>query len=204
VRLAKIVNMAASNENIAAGNKGDSPYRLFIAVEIPSGAVQQLLQWQELYLASDRALRMTPAGQLHVTLAFLGQMGEKGLEIAGDQLDRIEDRSSFAMTATHLVGLPKGRLPRVIAAGFDDPLVRIGELHDQLVEGLVAKRLYKKEKRPYFPHVTIARSRGKPRVRPVEITPEPIQFTAVRVTLYNSILKQSGAEHRPLKSVQLT
>lgn len=182
----------------------DRGYRLFIAVDIPDGAIKQLLEWQRLYLARDRALRMTPAAQLHVTLVFLGQMGERGKELAGDQLDRIEDRSAFSMTASRLVGLPKGRSPRVIAAGFEDPLTRVSEIHDRLAAGLVAKRLYKKEKRPYFPHVTIARSRGRTRIKPAEIAPEPVQFTAVRLTLYNSILKPSGAEHRPLKSVQLT
>jgi 2'-5' RNA ligase len=195
--------MASKNENRVPAEEKKRSYRLFMAVDLPSEAVDRLLGWQQQYLVSDRALRMTPAEQLHVTLVFLGQMDERELEVAADQLERIEDLSSFTMTATHLVGLPKGRIPRVIAAGFDEPIVRISEIHDELAAALMAKRLYKKEKRPYFPHVTIARARGRPRIIPSEITPEPVQFTAVRVTLYNSILKPKGAEHQALKTVQL-
>lgn len=196
--------MAAQIDNRATGDEGKRLYRLFMAVDIPSEAVKRLLDWQQRYLVSDGALRMTPAEQLHVTLTFLGQMGERELEVAGDQLDRLEDRSSFTMTASRLAGLPSGRTPRVIAAAFDEPVLRISEIHDQLAAALVAKRLYKEEKRPYFPHVTIARARERPHIRPAEITPEPVQFTAVRVTLYNSILKPNGAVHQALKTVQLT
>ncbi len=181
-----------------------APYRLFIAIELPGDAVRGLVRWQRLHLADDPALRLTPAEQLHVTLAFLGEMDERQQEQAADQLERIEDRSAFEMTATRLAGLPKGRNPRVIAAAFAEPVNRPRQLHDELVAGLVSKRLYRKERRPWFPHVTIARSRGKTRIRPAEIVSEPVKFTAVRVTLYNSILKPSGAEHRPLESVQLT
>lgn len=162
------------------------------------------MEWQRHHLAGERSLRLTPRQQLHVTLVFLGKMGEEQLERAADQLEKLEDRGRFDMTADRIVGLPKGNNPRVVAAAFSEPLERPRKLHDELAAGLVAKRLYKKEKRPYFPHVTIARNRGRIRLRPSEVAPEPVKFTAVRVTLYNSILKPNGAEHRPLKSVQLT
>ena len=175
-----------------------------MAIDIPDEAVAGLVAWQQRFLAGDRALRMTPAAQLHITLIFLGRMGEGQLEQAAGQLDRLEDRSAFELTASRMVGLPQGRNPRVIAAAFDGPVERPRRIHDELAAGLGAKRLYRKEKRPYFPHVTLARSRDRTRLRPAELTTEPVKFTAVRVTLYNSILKPSGAEHRPLKSVQLT
>ena len=179
-------------------------FRLFIAIDIPDEAARDLAQWQQRFLASDQALRITSIEQLHVTLVFLGQMGERQLEQATGQLQRLEDRRAFELTAARLVGLPRGRNPRVIAAAFEGSVVRPRQIYDELVAGLVAKRLCKKEKRPYFPHVTLARSRGSTRIRPAEIEPEPVKFTAVRVTLYNSILKPSGAEHQPLESVQLT
>ncbi|HDY69823.1 MAG TPA: RNA 2',3'-cyclic phosphodiesterase [Actinobacteria bacterium] len=179
-------------------------YRLFMAIDIPDDAVAGLVAWQQRFLAGDRALRLTPAAQLHITLVFLGQMGEEQLEQVADQLDRLEDRSACELAASRMVGLPRGRNPRVIAAAFDGPAEGPRRIYDELAAGLVAKGLGGKEKRNYFPHVTLARSRGRTRISPGRITPEPVKFTAVRVTLYNSILKPSGAEHRPLKSVQLT
>lgn len=178
-------------------------FRLFLAVEIPDDAIRELVRWQQEHLAGDRALRLTPESQLHITLAFLGQMGEKERDQAAAQLEEIEGLSAFDVTATGIVGLPKNRAPRVIAAVIEEPTGRLNEIHDRLAAGLVEKDLYQRGKRPYFPHVTIARARGRTCTDLSQINPEPVKFTAVRVTLYNSILKREGALHEGLKSVQL-
>lgn len=186
-----------------ARSAGSPSYRLFIAVELPGEVIEELLSWQNKYLKADPALRITPKGQLHITLVFLGQMGHGERDLAEAQLDEMTERAALKLAATGLVGLPEGRSPRVIAAGIEDPGGRIKVIHDELVAGLVEKRLYKREKRPYFPHVTVARGRGRPRINLLDIHPEPVQFTAVRVTLYNSILKSDGAVHKALKTAKL-
>lgn len=182
---------------------GQPSCRLFFAVDIPEEAVQELVSWQQHYLVSDRALRLTPDRQLHITLAFLGKMNEIQREQAALLLDEIVGVSSFETAATGMVGLPRGRTPRVIAAAMEAPAGTLMEIHDRLAAGLVEKNLYDREKRPYFPHVTIARARGKTHIDLTEIKPDPVKFTAVRVTLYNSILNREGALHRALKTVQL-
>ena len=185
-------------------------YRLFIAVDIPSEATRRLVDWQREFLVGDRALRMVPEDQMHVTLVFLGRLKEKELGQASAQLDELGMPEPFEVTANGLVGLPKGRSPRVIAAGIEAPGEPLGKpdgrlkaIHDQLAAGLVAKRLYKRETRQFFPHVTIARARGRTRLDLSQIHTEPVKFTAVRITLYNSVLKQGGAVHQALKTVQL-
>ncbi|MFA5808781.1 MAG: RNA 2',3'-cyclic phosphodiesterase [Thermoleophilia bacterium] len=185
------------------GGQREPSFRLFFAVDIPENAVNGLVLWQREFLTSERMLRITPAGQLHITLVFLGQMGEKERDIALDRLEAINDRSAIEATATGIVGLPHGRSPRVIAAEIDEPACRLETIHNELVAGLEEKALYKREKRPFSPHVTIARVRGGGHLELSEIHPGPVKFTAVRITLYNSILKANGAEHVALKSVQL-
>jgi 2'-5' RNA ligase len=178
-------------------------YRLFIAVEIPLTATRALVAWQQQFLASDPALRLTPAEQLHITLVFLGQMGERERDGVALQLDELGRPESFEVVVDAIVGLPRDRSPRVIAAGLKEPTGRLNAIHDKLAVGLVEKQLYKREKRPFFPHITLARARGRMHLNLSEIQPEPVKFTAVRVTLYNSILKPSGAIHQALKSVHL-
>lgn len=190
----------SSPERSAAGGPS---YRLFLAVELPGEVTEELVSWQDQFLKADRALRMTPEGQIHITLVFLGQMGDRERELAEAQLEALNERTALNLTATGLVGLPKGRSPRVIAAEIEDREGRIQAMQGALAAGLVEKRLYKKEKHPYFPHVTVARARGRPVVNLLDMHPGPVQFTAVRVTLYNSILKPDGAVHRPLKTVEL-
>jgi len=186
------------------GQRQKPSYRLFVAVEIPDEAIQVLLGWQREHLAADRALRLTPPDQLHITLAFLGQKGEDEKDLASVQMDQLESQQSFEVEARHLVGLPRERSPRVIAVECMEPSGRLMALHDVLSAGLAAKGLYKPEKRAFSPHITVARARGRSRIDLEEIHPEPVKFTAVRVTLYNSILKASGALHEALKTVQLT
>lgn len=186
------------------GYEENNSYRLFVAVEIPAEALEKLLSWQKEHLSGEPALRITPAAQLHITLAFIGQAGDREKELAVAQIDELAGSRSFAATMEAIVGLPRGRAPRVVAARVDEPGGILAALHDVLTAGLVEKGIYKREKRPFFPHVTIARSRGRARIDLDAIRPEPVQFTAVRATLYNSILKPSGALHKALKSVQLT
>lgn len=180
-------------------------FRLFLAVEIPDAATKELVAWQQEYLAGERALRLTPEAQLHVTLAFLGQMGEEERDLAAAALGELEgEAAAFEAAATGLVGLPRNRHPRVIAAVIEEPSGRLAAMQEKLSGELVSRKLYQPEKRPYFPHVTIARARGRVRLDPEEIHPQPVKFTAVRTTLYNSILKPEGALHEPLKTVRLT
>ncbi len=181
-------------------------YRLFIAAEIPPEATRALAGWQKQFLSSEKSLRLVPETHLHITLIFMGQTQEKELLAASGQmaeLGRSDPLTSFEVTADGLVGLPKGRNPRVIAASLVEPAGRLKSIHDRLAAGLTQKNIYKREKRRFFPHVTIARARRKTKFNLAEIQPEPVKFTAVRITLYNSILKPSGAIHQALETVQL-
>ena len=180
------------------GQKLAPSFRLFFAVEIPEEAVRQLADWQRLYLCSDRGFRMVPEGQLHITLAFLGQKGEQEKELAAGQLEIIAGSKAFEVACTGLIGLPKDRTLRVIAAVCEEPSGRLMAIRDQLVSALAEKDLYEREKRPYFPHVTIARARGLTLFDPKNINADTIKFTAVRATLSNSFLKPTRTLHDAL------
>lgn len=87
------------------------------------------------------------------------------------------------------------------------------ELQAALQERLVAARLYEPEKRPFWPHVTVARvrreERGSKRPAPVSRPPGALPkgllrpFVGVRMTLYRSELKPQGAQYAPLAQVEL-
>ena len=54
---------------------GDERFRLFCALQLPDAAVERLVAWQAEHLpGAERApvVRVVPAANLHVTLAFLG------------------------------------------------------------------------------------------------------------------------------------
>jgi 2'-5' RNA ligase len=116
------------------------------------------------------------------------------------------------------VPIPGGR-PRLFAIGAVSPATEA--LQRELSDALEAERLYEPEKRPFWPHLTVARvrserlppakgqRRGKGRPKRVERRPGALPktvaepFFAVRCALYRSNLKPQGAEYVRLGGVDL-
>jgi RNA 2',3'-cyclic 3'-phosphodiesterase len=110
---------------------------------------------------------------------------------------------------------PVPRPPRGRARLFALPIESAGAVALQagLEERLVAARFYEPEKRPFWPHLTVARvrpeARGSKRPRLVASPPGPLPqgllqpASCVRVALYRSELQSQGAQYTPLAQVDL-
>ena len=93
--------------------------------------------------------------------------------------------------------LPAHGKRRVVALELEDPSGTLRTLQREVSAGLAAEGLYEPEKRPWLPHVTVARFRrpGHPfSLQNVNIR----AFGVVRMVLYSSDLKRGGAVHTPL------
>lgn len=183
--------------------------RLFVALDLPDGIREGIVAWGEEALA-DPALRPVPVESLHITLAFLGHRPEK-------EIERIAEAVRDSAGAAPLVELldPVQRPPRGRARLFVLPALSPGtevlqaELEQRLVEG----GFYEPEKRPYWPHVTVARVRPEARgsKRPAVVFDPPAKlpealseaFLGVRLALYRSELKPTGARYVPLAQIEL-
>jgi RNA 2',3'-cyclic 3'-phosphodiesterase len=183
--------------------------RLFVALELPGAVRSGIAAWGAGALA-DPALRAVAEESLHITLAFLGWMAEE--EIA--QLAGIVESSGGPAPRITLGGpvpRPERGRPRLFALTVASPEA-VG-LQAALRERLVAARLYEPEKRPFWPHVTVARvrreDRGSKRPMPVSKLPEALPkellrpFGGVRLTLYRSQIQPQGAQYTPLAQVEL-
>jgi 2'-5' RNA ligase len=184
--------------------------RLFVALDLPEAMREALVDWGRKELR-DPALRVVGADSLHITLAFLGYMPEKEIEELGKIVGGLESPAP-SVELGNPVAKPSLRRARLFAL----PAASSGAvaLQAELEEALVAKRLYKPEKRPFWPHVTVARvksaGRGSKRPLPVESPPGPLPKVllepsrAVRVRLYRSELNPKGARYTPLAQVELS
>jgi 2'-5' RNA ligase len=184
--------------------------RLFVALDLPGDLRDGIVVWGRSEL-NDPALRVVAPESLHITLAFLGYLPER--EIA--QLGEIVDGLSAAAPVVRLedpVAKPSLKRARLFAlpAAAPDAL----PLQRELERKLVSERLYKPEKRPFWPHVTVARvksgGRGSRRPQRVERPPGALPKTllepalCVRVTLYRSVLQPQGSRYTPLAQVELS
>src|SRR5262249_46880412 len=136
--------------------------------------------------------RVVQRANLHVTLAFLGL-------VAADAVDRIaaELRGSTA-GAAEIVLRPVGyRETRSVGMVIlDDDAGRAVELATDLFGRLARLGVYRRERRPWLPHVTVIRFRRKPRLRPS--LPELGCFSPSGAAVYLSVLRSSGAQYEVL------
>lgn len=181
-----------------------------MALDLPDELRDGIVAWGRRELR-DPALRVVAPESLHVTLAFLGHLPEKEIERLaeivvglGAAAPTLELRDSVAKPS-----LGRARL-------FALPAISPGAiaLQGELARKLVAERLYKPEKRPFWPHVTVARvksaGRGTGRPATVERLPGALPkgllepALCVRVTLYRSVLQPQGSRYTPLAQVELS
>jgi RNA 2',3'-cyclic 3'-phosphodiesterase len=177
--------------------------RLFVALDLPDRVRDGLAAWQRVELEPLPTLRSLSPQALHVTLAFLGHHPEKRIPRLGEILERHEVSAPTLRFLPEPVPVPKSR-PRLFAAAAESE--GTVALQARLEEDLVAERFYVPEKRPFWPHVTLARvKRGERRVAPLPDSPRPPGdvFEARELTLYRSTLRPQGALYEPLARREL-
>lgn len=184
--------------------------RLFVALDLPGEVRDGIVAWGRRELR-DPALRVVAPESLHVTLAFLGYLPEREIERLGEivaGLGAVAPR----LTLEDPVAKPSLRRARLFALPAISP--GAADLQHELEQKLVAERLYKPEKRPFWPHVTVARvkSAGRGTRRPATVERPPGGLPkrllepalCVRVTLYRSVLQPQGSRYTPLAQVELS
>ena len=179
--------------------------RLFVALDLPDEVRDDIVAWQR--GLDDPALRPVKPESLHMTLVFLGYHPEKEIERIAEAALGVEASAPEIRLEPAPVGVPRGKRPRLFA--LDAPSEGALELQRRVEERLVEARFYEPEKRPFWPHLTVARvkpeKRGSRKPALVESPPgrlpehlflRPIPL--VRLTLFRSHLRPQGAEYVPL------
>ena len=175
--------------------------RMFVALDLPDDAREELVMWRDELLDGRRDLRPVRPEALHVTLVFLGWQDESAAErIAETAFGALPEAPVPRLAAIGVRPVPP-RGTRLFALDLDDEGGRATALQGALSDALAAGGWYRPEKRPFWPHVTLARvKRGERRVTPPPEHPAPPAgaFDAGVVTLYRSTLRPQGALYEPL------
>jgi RNA 2',3'-cyclic 3'-phosphodiesterase len=184
--------------------------RLFVALDLPAALREGVVAWGRRELR-DPALRVVRPDSLHITLAFLGYLPEKAISELGEIV-----RDLRAPATSIELGDPVAKPSLRRARLFALPAASSGAvaLQAELEGVLIAKRLYRSEKRAFWPHITVARVKSAGRVtkRPATVEKPPGGLPkqlleparCVRVTLYRSELNPEGARYTPLAQVELS
>lgn len=183
--------------------------RLFVALDLPDEMREGIVAWGGKALA-EPALRPVAPESLHITLAFLGYRPEKEIERIAEV---VRERAGPAPWIE--LRDPVRRPPRGRARLYALPALSPGAeaLQAGVEQGLVEEGFHEPEKRPFWPHVTVARVRPEARGsrRPAVVSEPPGLLPrelaeprlSVRMTLYRSVLQPTGARYEPLAQIEL-
>jgi 2'-5' RNA ligase len=178
----------------AASVSGDERLRLFLALRLPDHALDEIERWQREQLAS---IRLVPREHLHVTLAFLGHR-------PAEELDAVVGSLREAAAGAGEIRLTPVRYRETRSVGMlvlEDESGSAALLASDLHERLERLGVYRRENRPWLPHLTVARWRERPRLQPEP----PLRRTSVPsdAAAYVSRLHPGGARYEVLESVAL-
>lgn len=173
--------------------------RSFVALELPEAFADEVAS---LALALERTCegRFVPAENHHLTLAFLGEVGEAEARRAMDALDAARAGAGPVRLAAEGLGT-FGRAR--------DATLWLGVARDPGLMGLAARvrgelsaRGLPYDRKDFLPHVTLAR-RARLARSALEGLAFPRPDEAARVTLFRSALGPDGARYKPLYTVEL-
>jgi 2'-5' RNA ligase len=189
--------------------------RLFVAVDPPPQACEQLAAWTReaaagLGLRAGKGgrppLRLLAPAALHLTLCFLGSRPVAEIEAIAGALS-----SSDGPIGELRVGAPlwlPARRPRALAVEVHDDDGELTALQADVSQAIAAVSGWEPERRRFRAHVTLARI-GARAVLPsprdelsLPATP-PLRFTPAALILYRSWLSAAGASYEPLVSCEL-
>jgi 2'-5' RNA ligase len=168
--------------------------RVFVACDLPREVARQVTEWQHAELAPLDELRVT--GSLHVTLAFLGDLPKERVARVTDALSAVP-MEELRAGLTGPIYLPERGLKRIVALLVSDPSGALVRLQSRVATGLAEAGLFKPERRPWLPHLTVARYRRPGQPFPLQNVNIP-EFGVGRMVLYSSLLERAGAVHTPL------
>ena len=174
--------------------------RAFLAIQPPEDVREELFGFRLIPEPNTR-LRRVPRDNIHLTVRFLGAISADTVEMLPAMMNEIGRSSArLPLTIEHIAAFPS-RKPVVIAGGIA-PNADLDTLAER-VTSMVASLGIDADRRPFRPHITIARlSRGgmpSPNL-PVSLD---LRFTATELVLFESKLNRDGAEYFRIHSTGL-
>ena len=191
-------------------DSGPGTTRAFIAIELPPD-VKDLIaaNIERLKGLVPREVKWVDPRIAHLTLAFLGNVSDNHLPALSRIVDCVSGACPpFSIKTGPLGAFPNDRRPRVIWLGLEGNIRRLSAMHRCLQDGLESGS-FPTEKRPFKPHVTLGRARGKGVIAIGDVAlnlpgSSGLEFPVRELALMSSVLTPRGPIHTPLHRARLS
>lgn len=182
--------------------------RLFTAIELTAEARGHIARAAEdlrqVFRAADLedVFRWVDAGNLHLTLRFLGNIEHEAAARMCQAMRAPIARAPLSITLGRLGTFPPRGRPRVLHAAVEQGADDMRRLRDDVDARLAPLCSWQPETRPFAPHLTLARARDAAKFNPVDFSRlldsvewPAVFFQATAVTLFSSRTLPSGPEY---------
>lgn len=136
----------------------DKKKRVFVAINLPTSWRQGLFQVQELLKkrVSSKSVKWVEKENFHLTLVFLGEVSQKGVELIQKSLREVK-APCFFLSLSNLGFFPNPKRPRVLWVGVEGEIGKLNCLYREIVLSLKKHEIDFEQK--FYPHITIGRVR---------------------------------------------
>jgi 2'-5' RNA ligase len=136
-------------------------FRAFVAVAIDPAVKSFLLAWLKEAAAAFPGYRFGQAGNLHITLQFLGEVDCGRIpSITAALSSAVEGLPGFRISLGSAGSFPERGAPKILHVTLDQGRQQLMGLADRVRAALSAEGF--EPDRPFVPHVTLGRHRGGP------------------------------------------
>jgi RNA 2',3'-cyclic 3'-phosphodiesterase len=177
-------------------------WRVFCAIDLPHDIREMVMSH------SMRLRKAVPEAQaswsrpdnIHLTLKFLGEVPKSRVEaLSRAAANASTGHESFPIRVQGTGAFPTHREPLVLWIGIEDLKGKLGELYGRLEDECV-KAGFKKEVRPFHPHLTVARLRKPQRARTLAAAHkamgfEPAEIAVSELLVITSELSSEGSRY---------
>lgn len=142
--------------------------------------------------------RWVPRDNYHVTMLFLGHVPDERVPaLSSAAASAASSMVAFDVRVGALGAFPSPRRARVVWLGLEDPAGGFSALAEACAEAY-APHGFAAERRPFVPHLTLARLKAPARVALDAAVPSAVRFTVDRLTLFRSVLGRPAARYEAL------
>jgi len=178
--------------------------RCFVAVRVPDAVRRRVAELQQALRRAEADVRWVEEGNLHLTLKFLGEIGEGEAARLGELLSL--EAARWPRLKVEYAGagsFPERGAPRVVWAGLSGDLEKLAGLA-AAVERAAEQVGVPREGRPFVAHLTIGRVKSPRNARRLAAAVEQQDGAALgkdevaEFVLFRSTLTPQGPVYEPL------
>lgn len=181
--------------------------RTFLAVKVSDFTKNLIDAIYEDLPELDKKLKKANLANPHITIKFIGDTKEKDIEgISKDMENEFDDFSRFGYEIDSTGVFPHPGHPKVFWLGVGKGQNKLKEMHKK-VENVTDNFNISRDRREFKSHLTIGRKRRNARISDIDefldYDYKPIYNKVDELIFFESILKSSGAIHKPLTKIKL-